>query len=52
LHAKISEDIKSAPKELTPQNSLEIDTLRSMLEDTTEKSEMKSRIIEKLKIMV
>ena len=49
VHAFITKDVKSAPKELTTQNALEMETMRELLDDSTEKSEMKSRIIEMLK---
>lgn len=49
LHAELSADIKSAPKELSTQNVLEVKQMQELLEDTVEKSEMKSRLIEALK---
>lgn len=52
LHAELTNDIKSAPKELSTQNVLEIKQMQELLEDTVEKSEMKSRLIEALKSVV
>lgn len=49
IHAKFSQDVKSAPKELSTQNVLEVKQMQELLEDTVEKSEMKSRLIESLK---
>lgn len=49
LHAELSANIKSAPKELSTQNVLEVKQMQELLEDTVEKSEMKSRLIEALK---
>ncbi len=49
LHAELTADIKSAPKELSTQNVLEVKQMQELLEDTVEKSEMKSRLIGSLK---
>lgn len=49
VHANISQDVKSAPKELSTQNVLEVQQMKELLEDTVEKSEMKSRLIESLR---
>lgn len=49
LHWAITAEIKSAPKELSTQNVLEVKQMQELLEDTVEKSEMKSRLIESLK---
>lgn len=49
LHTALTNDIKSAPKELSTQNVLEVKQMQELLEDTIEKSEMKSRLIEALK---
>jgi len=49
LHSAITTEIKSAPKELSTQNVLEVQQMKELLEDTVEKSEMKSRLIESLR---
>lgn len=49
IHQGLTADIKSAPKELSTQNVLEVKQMQELLEDTVEKSEMKSRLIESLK---
>ena len=49
VHTNITQSVKSAPKELSTQNVLEVKQMQELLEDTVEKSEMKSRLIESLK---
>lgn len=49
IHAWITAEIKAAPKELSTQNVLEVKQMQELLDDTIEKSEMKSRLIESLK---
>lgn len=52
LHSSISNEIKSRPKNISTQNILEIEEMKSLLEDTVTKSEMKSRLIESLKQVI
>jgi len=49
IHAGITAEIKSPPKEISTQNVLEVKQMQELLDDTIEKSEMKSRLIESLK---
>jgi len=52
IHSAITAEIKSAPKEISTQNVLEVKQMQELLDDTVEKSEMKSRLIESLKIAI